>query len=71
MTNLAENVVVAGNDLPVHFAARKIVSNIFHRCHVVVGNVECPVWPTVTREGSLDVVRWTDAAGNVRAMAKV
>ena len=61
------SVTVNGTTMPAPFAARLIVSNIHRECFVG----DCPVWPTVVRDGSLDLVRWMDAAGNVRAMARV
>lgn len=72
----SEFVNLDGTTMPAHFAARLIVSNIHRKCHVEFNGggeiVKCPVWPTVVRESSgLDLVRWLDASGSVRAMARV
>lgn len=68
---LSDYVIVDGNRLSVHFAARAIVANIFAKCFVEIGAVQCPVWPIIIKSEGLDFVRWSDACGDLRAMAKV
>jgi hypothetical protein len=64
-------VIVDGVGMTAPFAARLIASNIHRKCEVEIGAVKCPVWPTVVKDGNLVLVRWHDASGSVRAMARV
>lgn len=69
-------VIVDGIGMTALFAARLIVSNIHRQCAVEIDAVSptvlCQVWPAVVREESgLHLVRWHDASGSLRAMARV
>lgn len=63
----AADVTVDGVTMDAKSAACLIELSIHRVCFVGV----CPVFPTVVREGPLLLVRWMDAVGSVRSMARI